>query len=86
MDAIKAFTSQIKSFRSVVFTTKERNKNATNKTPWAQPTILTASGKPAKYFSGIAINNNTKNEIPSAIAILLNQFKRILFVFKVYRF
>lgn len=37
----------------------------TNKMPCAMPTIVTILGMSAKYFNGIAINSNNKNEIPS---------------------
>jgi hypothetical protein len=33
--------------------------------PCAIPIMLTYSGMPAKYFSGMAIPSNTKNEMPS---------------------
>lgn len=42
-----------------------------NKMPWIQPVHFTASGKPIRYFSGIATNSSTKKETPSALAINL---------------
>src|SRR5687768_13069794 len=36
-----------------------------NNRPWAQPTTSTACGRPAKYFSGIAMPSRTRNETPS---------------------
>jgi hypothetical protein len=46
--------------------------NATNNNPCRLPAIVTAIGIPAKYFRGMATNNNTRKEIPSAKAIFLN--------------
>ena len=56
-------------FRSV-FTSHARKRNATNKTPWAHPKIVTAIGCLKIYFNGIAMPNRTRNEIPSAIPVL----------------
>ncbi len=41
--------------------------NATNKIPWSPPVTVTAIGKLARYFKGIAINNKTKKEIQKEI-------------------
>ena len=49
-----------------------------NKIPWLIPTIFTASGIPAKYLSGIAINSKIKNENPSISDISLNLEKILL--------
>ena len=60
------------------FTSKARMINATNNIPCNQPTIFTASGRSAKYFKGMAIKRRMRNEIPSEIAIVLNQ-RSVLF-------
>lgn len=39
-----------------------------NSTPCTQPTMRTACGMPAPYFSGIATKNSAKSEIPSRSA------------------
>lgn len=38
---------------------------ATNNIPCTHPANFTASGRPAKYFSGIAMKNSTSVETPS---------------------
>lgn len=44
----------------------------TNRIPCAIPAMRTASGSPAIYFNGIAMNNRTRNEIPSIRATVRN--------------
>ena len=34
--------------------------------PCAHPTTFTAMGRPAQYFKGMAMQSNTRKEIPSA--------------------
>ena len=43
------------------------------KAPCIQPVTFTASGILKKYLSGMAINNKTKKEIPSAMPIILKR-------------
>jgi hypothetical protein len=43
------------------------------------PTTLTTSGMPMKYFIGIAMNNKVRNEIPSAKAIILKTLTWLIF-------
>jgi hypothetical protein len=50
-----------------------------NKIPCNEPTMVTAIGKPAKYFSGIAMPRRIIKEIPSAIPVFLNQLS-VLFI------
>ncbi len=57
---------------SANFASNPVNIYNTNKAPCAQPTISTAMGIFAIYLRGMAINNNTKKEIPSHIATVLN--------------
>jgi len=45
--------------------------------------MVTGIGKSAKYFSGIAMNNKTRKETPSAKAIFRNQLN-VLVAFIVY--
>ena len=45
-------------------------QNAMNSMPCSQPAKVTACGMPAKYFSGMAIPNNTINEMPSIRAMV----------------
>ena len=80
-EAAKAFTNQTKSFCKMLFTAKARARKATNKTPCAHPTTVTIFGKPARYFSGMAISRRTRKEMPSAMAILRNQERVLFFVF-----
>lgn len=47
--------------------------NRTNSKPWIPPTIRTKDESSAMYFIGIAINNNTINDIPSRKAINLRR-------------
>src|SRR5687768_17107220 len=42
--------------------------SATNSTPCAQPTTVTANGMSAKYFSGIATKSSRRNDAPSTSA------------------
>ena len=44
-----------------------------NNIPCTQPVYFTASGIPAMYFRGIAINNSSIYEIPSEIATSLKR-------------
>jgi hypothetical protein len=41
------------------------------------PMILTASGIPATYFSGMATPNNTRVETPSTMPIARNRRKKV---------
>src|SRR5687767_1112510 len=73
MDAIKAIANHFNGlFRSVLYS-QARKRKATNKTPCIQPTIVTAIGCFKTYFSGMAMQSNTKNEIPSAIPVFRSQ-------------
>jgi hypothetical protein len=45
------------------------------------PTTLTTSGIPMKYFIGIAMNNKVRNETPSANAIILKTLIWLIFIF-----
>jgi len=40
-------------------------RNRMKRTPWIHPTIFTAIGMPARYFSGIATPRRMRNETPS---------------------
>src|SRR5688572_4594845 len=73
MDAINAIANHFNGlFRSVLYS-QARKRKATNKTPCIQPTIVTAIGSFKTYFSGMAMQSNTKNEIPSAIPVFRSQ-------------
>ena len=72
MAATKALANQVKFLFNAFFTSNPRARNDTNSIPCIQPHTLTASGIPAAYLSGIAIPNNTKKEMPSAMATILN--------------
>jgi len=41
----------------------------TNNTPCAQPKYLTGNGLPNRYLMGMAINNKSRNDKPSIMAI-----------------
>ena len=73
MAATKAFTNQPKFFLQIPITSKAKYKNVINKAPCIQPVTFTASGILKKYLSGMAINNKTKKEIPSAMPIILKR-------------
>jgi hypothetical protein len=46
-----------------------------------EPTTLTTSGIPIKYFIGIATNNKVINETPSAKAVILKALIWFIFTF-----
>jgi len=73
MDAINDFNNQPQSFLYSLFVSQDITTNAINKSPCNPPTMVTAMGQSAMYFNGIAMNNKTKNETPSAKAIFLNK-------------
>src|SRR5687767_12430292 len=51
------------------FASTVRKIYKTNRMPCAIPTILTISGLPAKYFSGIAIASKRMNDTPSTMPV-----------------
>jgi len=77
--AKKALPSQAPFFFNVPHTSKAKYRKLMNKAPCIQPHILTASGKCSKYLRGIATSNKTKNETPSAIAMILKRCINFLF-------
>jgi hypothetical protein len=52
-----------------ILTINKKNTYATNKIPWAIPTILTGNGISIMYFNGMAMNISIRKEIPSSKAI-----------------
>lgn len=85
MEAMNDLASQAQSLPVSLFTSKAITIKPTNKRPCNPPTILTAIGESARYFKGMAMKSNTKNEVPSARAIFLNQLK-LLFPFIILLF
>jgi len=74
MDATKALPIQPPLFEYLFFTSQASTINVMNNKPCMLPAMVTATGIFAKYFSGMAMPNKTRNEIPSAIAAILNQW------------
>ena len=70
---MKDFINQPKVLLYCIIYINERIIKATNKKPCKPPTMVTASGIPAKYLNGMATNNKTRQEMPSTKAVFLNQ-------------
>lgn len=83
MAARNAIANHFNDLFKSVFTSHARKRNATNRIPWAQPKTVTAIGCLKRYFSGIAMPNNTKKEIPSAIPVLRSH-DNFLFILSYY--
>lgn len=73
-EEINAFPNHMAFLLYSFFTSQARYTNAMNNTPCKAPTIVTAIGKSAKYFNGMATNSNRRKDIPSDIAIWRNQW------------
>src|SRR5688572_177834 len=73
MDAINAIANHFNDLLRSVLYSQARKRKATNKTPCIQPTIVTAIGCFKTYFTGMAMQSNTKNEMPSAIPVFRSQ-------------
>src|SRR5674476_1591844 len=71
-EARNAITVFLKPQFKFIFTVIKASTYSTKSNPCTQPTYFTASGNPAKYFKGIAINKRTIKEIPSEMAASLN--------------
>ena len=73
IEAIKAFTNHPNFLLRAFMVSQASTMKATNRIPCSMPTTFTATGRFAKYFKGIAIPKSTRKDIPSVIAIILNQ-------------
>jgi len=46
--------------RATTMACRSAAQNRTNSAPWSEPAILTATGRPARYLSGIAIPRRSR--------------------------